>query len=157
MKLLDHRLLLAVLVAATLVTGTAFADTYGTTLQWQQRGDVSVSVADVEIAEDDSKLAVSVVVHNELDHRIEVLRSVVGVYPGEPPYADGSELNHPHSTMSSVTAIGPGEHVDVTITTQLRDDSESKLRDRVENGNVSISGSLMIELQDRRYSVDVPS
>jgi hypothetical protein len=151
-----RRSLVATLVLVTALSGTAFADTFGTTMEWQQRTDVAVSVGEITMSEDGSTVSVSVTVHNELARDIEVLRAVVGVYAGTPEKADES-LSVPHGTRVPITTIPANGEANVTLTADVFDDHEAELRERVENGTATPSGSLMIEIRDERFNVDVPT
>lgn len=152
-------LLLATVAVLLLVTGGAFAATFGSQLTWQQRDAVAVSVEEYAVVTADGAPAVRVrlAVENPLDRPIEVRDPELVVYEGEPPFEDDRELTVPRTASMPDTVVpADGERtVAVTMAVAENGNGTDRARAAVDGGNASASGLVAVRLVGREFSVDV--
>lgn len=150
-------MLLGILLAIVVVSGTAFAFTYGSTLAWQQRDQVSVNVDSYELVDGGETMEVQLTVQNPLNRAIDASSISLAVYPNEPPYPDDSEVTDPRGALiqSEETTIGSQSETTLTIRTPVKDGRLSEARAALSEGRLSASGSITMELLERRFTIDV--
>lgn len=149
--------LLAAFAVLLLLTGGAFAPTFGAQLTWQQRDAVGVSVEDYTVRTDGESptMRVRLAVDNPLDRAVEVSDPSVVVYEGEPPFEDDRQLTVPRTASVPDTTVPAGGERTVTLTATVAENGTERARAAVEAGNASASGILEARLVGREFSVDV--
>ncbi|MFB6244250.1 MAG: hypothetical protein ABEH80_09125 [Halobaculum sp.] len=150
----SSRLLLGVLLAVVVVSGVAFAATFQSTLAWQQRDEVTATVTDYALVDDGEAIAVAVTVDNPLSVPLESSTTTVTVYPSGPPYPDEPVTDGRRATVSETTVSAGGSAV-VTVTVPIKTEQTERATAVVQNGSAAASGSIKLELGDRRFDLDV--
>lgn len=148
-------LLLAALAVLVLVSGAAFASTFGAQLTWQQRDTVATSVDGYAVGDGTPAVRVRLTVENPLDRSIEVGNAELVVYEGEAPFDDGERLTVPRSSSVSDTTVPAGGERTVTVTARVAADAADRVRAAVANGSATASGVVEVRLAGREFSVDV--
>lgn len=149
-------LLLAAFAALLLVTGAAFASTFGSQLTWQQRDAVDVSVDEYAVTDgEEPTVTVRLTVRNPLDRPVEVSDSELVVYRGTKPYGDDDRLTAPRTSSVSDTPVPAGGERTVTATMAVLDGGTERARAAVDDGSATVSGVLRVRLLGREFSVDV--
>lgn len=146
--------LLGGLAGILLVTGTAFAHTFGSTMAFQQRDEVAVSLSDVTLA--GSELEVSYTIENPLDRPVRLGDVEMVVYEGGPPFTDGSELSvrRQAQLVGDDVTIGAGESVTVTVTAPIAS-SPDRVQAALDDDEAVPSGIMHFTLGDRQFTVEV--
>lgn len=150
-----QRLLLGGFALLLVVTGTAFASTFGTQLTWQQRDGVTVAPTGYELVADDGDgeptVRVAVRVENPLGRPIELSGGSLVVYDG----ADGRQLTDAASASIPRVTVPPGGERTVAVTAALRSNSTRRARTAIERGTATASGVVEVTLGGREFTVDV--
>ncbi|MFB6176492.1 MAG: hypothetical protein ABEI99_05000, partial [Halobaculum sp.] len=130
MSALTRRLFLGVLLAVVVVSGTAFAVTYGGSLAWQQRDEVAVEVASIELSADATTVTVDLTVTNPLNEPIVVQSISLTVFPDGPPYGNDA-LVDPRTATVPRTTIDAQSETTVTVTGTVKEGKQSAAREAV--------------------------
>lgn len=154
MSSFTRRLFLGALLAVVVVSGTAFAVTYGGSLAWQQRDQVEVGVSSYDLSSDATTMEVGLTVTNPLDRRIVIQTISLTVFPDGPPY-DDNELVDPRTATVQRTVIEAQSEQTVTVTGTVKDGQQSAARTAVSEGTASASGTLLIEFGERSFRTNV--
>ena len=149
-------LLLAAFAALLLVTGAAFATTFGSQLTWQQRDAVSASAGEYAFrGGEEPAVTARVTVTNPLDRPVAVGGAELVVYDGEAPFRDDERLTSASGTsIADVTVPADGERT-VAVRMPVVDGAADAARAAVEDGSASASGVIRLRLFEREFSVDV--
>lgn len=154
MSSLTRRLFLGVLLAVVVVSGTAFAVTYGGSLAWQQRDQVEVGVSSYDLSADATTMKVELAITNPLNQPVVVQSISLTVFPDGPPY-DGDELVDPRTATVPRTEIGAQSEQTVTVTGTVKDGEQSAARAALSDGTAAASGTLTIGFGDKTYTINV--
>lgn len=154
MSSLTRRLFLGTLLAIVVVSGTAFAVTYGGSLAWQQRDQVEVGVSSPDLSADATTMNVGLTITNPLSRPIVVQSISLTVFPDGPPY-DDDELVDPRTATVPRTVIDAQSEQTVTVTGTVKDGQQSAAGTAVSEGTASASGTLTIGFSDRTYTINV--
>ncbi|ESP89401.1 hypothetical protein [Candidatus Halobonum tyrrellensis] len=151
-----QQVLLVALAGLLLVTGSAFATTFGSQLTWQQRDAVAVSAGEFAVHEGDPPtVTVELAVDNPLDRPVETTGADLVVYDGDPPFADDDPVSVRRSAAVPATTVPAGGERTVTVTLDLPADGVERARTAVDDGSASVSGTVRLELLGREFGVDV--
>ncbi len=142
------------LVAVLVVSGTAFAHTFGSTLAFQQRDEIDVQPSTMTL--NDQTVTVEYTIQNPLDRPVEVYSVELVVYEGEPPFADRSELTVRRQAQlaDGDTTVAPGETARVTVELPIASTRE-RTQAAIDSGDAVPSGIFQFRLGDREFGVEV--
>lgn len=149
-----RQLSLGVLLALVVISGTAFAVTYGSSFAWQQRDQVEIGVNSYDLSSDGETMTVELTITNPLSEPVSAQSTSLTVFPDGPPHED-DELVDPRTATVSQTTVDAQSEATVTVTGSVKDGQESAARAALSDGTATASGPLTLELGERTYSINV--
>lgn len=142
------------LFALLLLSGTAFAHTFGSTLAFQQRDQVTFQQSDLAL--DGGTVTVEYAVSNPLSRPVELYGVEMVVYEGGPPFEDGSELTVRRRAQlaGDDRVIEAGETATVRVELPAASTSD-RIEAAIEADDAVPSGIFKFRLGGREFPVEV--
>lgn len=153
----SQRLLLGGFALLLVVSGTAFASTFGSQVSWQQRDAVDARVVGYEVVDDDGTTAMRVrlAVDNPISRPVRVSGGEIVVYEGEEPFSDADQLTVARSLTVPETTVPAGGDRTVDALVEVDANRTDRARAAVAEGSATASGVLTVELVGREFDVGV--
>lgn len=132
----------------------AFAQSFGGTLAWHQRDEVTANA--IQTSADGDTVEVRVRINNPLTRKLTTTGVRLVVYEGAPPFADNQQLTVPRQAqlVADETVIAPESTAAVTATAPVEDGVQ--IHPIIDEGTATPSGVVRVILGDKEFDIRVP-